>query len=140
MSQSNVKFGPVPFNCGEDLTAANDHLVVLFHNLVEPRMFLPDAQSDLALYLVLEGAAADKPGYFLPLSPAANVRLPLVGTCFPGDKLVLADPAVEGQAGKVTVLPGAAGTYSVVAIAEEKGVDGQLVLSRPANLGTVTVS
>ena len=31
MSQSNVKFGPVPFNCGEDLTAAKDHLVVLSH-------------------------------------------------------------------------------------------------------------
>ncbi|QHI70478.1 hypothetical protein [Tichowtungia aerotolerans] len=140
MSQSNVKFGPVTFPCGEDLTAASDHLAVLTHNLIGPWARLPSNQDDLALYLILEGAAADEAGYFLPLSPAANVRLPLIGSCLPGDKLVLADPSVEGQAGKVTVLPGAAGTYRVVAIAEEKAVADQLVLARPANLGTITIS
>jgi hypothetical protein len=38
------------------------------------------------------------------------------------------------------VLPEDAGTYRAVAIAEEKGVAGQLVLARPANLGLITVT
>ncbi len=140
MSQSNVKFGPVPFNCGEDLTAAADHLAVLSHDTGTPQMLLPDSETALTLYLVLEGAAAGETGYFLPVTAAANVRLPLIGTCNPGDTLVLADPAVEGQPGKVIVLPEDAGTYRVVAIAEEAGIDTQLVLARPANLGTITVT
>ena len=140
MSQSNVKFGPVPFNCGADLTEAADHLVVLGHSTGTPQMTLPDSLTANALYLVLEGAAADATGYFLPLSPAANVRLPLIGTCNPGDTLVIADPAVEGQPGKVLVLPEDAGTYRAVAIAEEAGINTQLVLARPANLGLITVT
>jgi hypothetical protein len=40
----------------------------------------------------------------------------------------------------VRVLPAGAGTYRVIAIAEEKGVDGQLVLSRPCMVGNVTIS
>ena len=140
MSQSNIKFGPVPFNCGADLTAATDHLVVLGHSAGTPQMTLPESLTDHALYLVLEGAAADETGYFLPVSSAANVRIRLVGTCNPGDTLVLADPAVEGQPGKVIVLPGDAGTYRVIAIAEEQGINTQLVLARPANLGTITVT
>ena len=140
MSQSNIKFGPVPFNCGADLTAAADHIVVLGHSTGTPQMTLPDALTDHALYLVLEGNAVDETGYFLPISPAANVRLHLIGTCNPGDTLVLADPAVEGQPGKVIVLPETAGTYRAVAIAEEQGIDTQLVLARPANLGIITVT
>jgi hypothetical protein len=140
MSQSNVKFGPVPFNCGADLSAAADHLVVLGHDTGTPQMTLPDSLTDNALYLVLEGATTGETGYFLPLSPAANVRLALIGTCNPGDTLVLADPDTEGQPGKVIVLPEDAGTYRAVAIAEEAGVDTQLVLARPANLGTITVT
>ena len=140
MSQSNIKFGPVPFNCGADLTAAADHLVVLGHSAGTPQMTLPDSLTDHALYLVLEGDVTDATGYFLPISPAANVRLHLVGTCNPGDTLVLADPAVAGQPGKVIVLPVTAGTYRAVAIAEEQGVDTQLVLVRPANLGLITVT
>jgi len=140
MSQSNIKFGPVPFNCGADLTAAADHIVVLGHSTGTPQMTLPDALTDHALYLVLEGNAVDETGYFLPISPAANVRVPLIGTCNPGDTLVLADPSVEGQPGKVIVLPETAGTYRAVAIAEEAGIDTQLVLSRPANLGLITVT
>ena len=140
MSQSNIKFGPVPFNCGADLTAAADHIVVLGHSTGTPQMTLPDALTDHALYLVLEGNAVDETGYFLPISPAANVRLPLIGTCNPGDTLVLADPAVEGQPGKAIVLPETAGTYRAVAVAEEQGIDTQLVLARPANLGLITVA
>lgn len=140
MSQSNTKTGHIAIACGEDLTAAADHLVVLGHSTGTPQMTLPDSLTDPALYLVLEGAAADETGSFQPLTPDRNVRLPLIGTCNPGDTLVIADPSVEGQPGKVTVLPEDAGTYRAVAIAEEAGIDTQLVLARPANLGLITVT
>lgn len=140
MSQSNIKFGPIAVACGEDLSLKNDHLVILGHSDGIPEMSLPESMTDPALYLVLQGAAADETGYFLPLSPSANVRLHLLGTCNPGDILVLADPAVAGQPGKVTVLPEEAGTYRAIAIAEEQGIDTQLVLARPASLVTITVT
>jgi len=37
-------------------------------------------------------------------------------------------------------LPTAGGTYRRLAVAEEAGVDGQLVLARPAMIGNVVVS
>ena len=97
MSQTNVKTGPIVAQCGEDLSNAADHLVVLSHHTGEPQMLLPTAQNDLTLYLVLEGAGAGENGSFQPLETNQNIRVPIVGTCNPGDTLVLADPAVDGQ-------------------------------------------
>jgi hypothetical protein len=49
--------------------------------------------------------------------------------------------AIAGSdAGMVRLIPTAAGTYRVIAIAEEAGVDGQLVLCRPYMVGNVTIS
>ncbi|MDD4175075.1 MAG: hypothetical protein PHN34_12620, partial [Kiritimatiellae bacterium] len=56
----------------------------------------------------------------------------LKGTCNPGDVIVLADTGTAADKGKVRALPAAAGTYRGLGIAEEKGVDGQSVLFRPA--------
>ena len=140
MSQTNVKTGPIVKPCGEDLTASIDLLVALSQNAGEPQMLLPTAQDDLVPYLVLEGAGAGENGYFMPLHPDKNIRVPIVGTCNPGDTLVLADPAVEGQPGKVTVLPADPGTYRGIGIAEELGVDAQLLLLRPLPLGVITVT
>ena len=140
MSQTNVKTGPIVNSCGEDLTNAVDHLVLLSHDAGESQMLLPTAEDDLVPYLVLEGAGAGENGNFQPLESNQNVRVPIVGTCNPGDTLVLADPAVVGQPGKVTVLPVAAGTYRGVGIAEELAVDGQLLLLRPLPLGVITVT
>ena len=140
MSQTNVKTGPIVKPCGEDLTTATDLLVMLSQNAGEPQMLLPTAQDNLVPYLVLEGAGAGENGYFMPVHSEQNIRVPIVGTCNPGDTLVLADPAVGGQPGKVTVLPAAAGSYRGVGIAEELGVDGQLLLLRPLPLGVITVT
>ena len=140
MSQTNVKTGPVVFPCGEDLTDAADHLVVLSNNAGNPQIKLPTAQDDLAPYLILEGAGEGVDGSFQPLETRQNIRVPIVGTCNPGDTLVLADPAVEGQSGKVEVLPSDPGTYRGVGIAEELAVDGQLLLLRPLPLGVITVT
>ena len=54
--------------------------------------------------------------------------------------LVLADTATPADKGKVRALPSAAGTYRGLALAEEAGVDGQLVLARPAMLGGIVVT
>ena len=56
------------------------------------------------------------------------------------DVIVLADTGTAADKGKVRALPAAAGTYRGLGIAEEKGVDGQLVLFRPAMIGNVTVA
>ena len=140
MSQTNVKTGPVVSPCGEDLTNAIDHLVLLSHNAGKPQMLLPNAEDALVPYLVLDGAGIGENGSFQPLETSQNIRVPIVGDCNPGDSLVLADPAVEGHAGKVTVLPVAPGTYRAVGIAEELAVDGQLLLLRPLSLGIITVT
>ena len=140
MSQTNVKTGPIVVPCGEDLSNATDHLVVLSNNAGEPQMLLPSAPDDLAAYLVLEGAGVGEDGSFQPLESSRNIRVPIVGSCNPGDTLILAYPAVEGQPGKVTVLPADPGTYRTVGIAEETGVDGQLLLIRPLSLATITIT
>ena len=140
MPQSNVKSGPIVAVCGEDLSSATDHLVVLSNDAGAPQVNLPVAQDDLVPYLVLEGAEAGENGSFMPLHSGQNIRVPIVGTCNPGDTLVLADPAVEGQPGKVTVLPADPGTYRGVGIAEELAVDSQLLLLRPLPLGVINVT
>jgi hypothetical protein len=138
MSQTNVKTGPVVFPCGEDLTGAADHIVVLSNNAGNPQIKLPTAQDDLVPYLVLEGSGAGENGSFQPLESTRNIRVPIVGPCNPGDTLILANPAIPGQAGKVTVLSALPGSYRGVGIAEEAGTNGQLLLLRPLPLGVIT--
>ena len=140
MSQTNVQTGSVSMPCGADLTAHADHLAVLSHSGGVPQMILPASLTAPALYLILAGAATGENGDFQPLTPDRNVRLPLIGTCNPGDTLVIANPSVAGQPGKVCALPATAGTYRAIGIAEEKGITGQLILVRPANLGLITVT
>ena len=57
-----------------------------------------------------------------------------------GSPTVLADVGTAADKGKVRTLPAVAGTYRGLAVAEEKGVDGQYVLCRPALIGPITVS
>ena len=73
------------------------------------------------------------------MTPNRSVRIVAKGTGNPGDLLVLADGAtVAADKGKVRKVPATAGTYRLVAIAEEAFADGQLVKARPT-FGTVTV-
>ena len=69
------------------------------------------------------------------------MRVPLKGTCNPGDTLVLADVGTAADTGKVRALPATPGTYRGLAIAEEAGVDGQSVLAHPATgIGNIVVT
>ena len=140
MSQSDTHVGDLVFVAGEDLTGKEGLLAVLTHEAGVPEVKLPTANSDYALYLLTDGGADGAHVSVRVMEPGRNVRLTLKGTCNPGDVLVLADVAVAADAGKVRALPAVAGTYRGLAIAEEKGVDGQYILARPCLIGPVTVA
>lgn len=125
---------------GETLTGMEARLVKLGHDGGVAEVKLPEANSDHVPYIMIEGGADSALVSVRPIQAERNVRVVLKGTCNPGDVMVLADVATAADKGKVRVLPTAAGTYRGLGIAEEAGVDGQLVLVRPAMVGNVTVS
>jgi hypothetical protein len=140
MTQTNIKHGDFQVLAGEDLTGKEDCLVKLTHDTGIGEVKLPAANSDYALYLLIEGAADAAHVSVRPIEPARTVRIKLKSTCNPGDVLVLADVATAADKGKVRALPATSGTYRGLAIAEEAGVDGQTVLCRPAMIGNITVT
>lgn len=140
MSQSDTQVGDIVVRAGENLTGKEGLLTVLTHDTGVAEMKLPAANSDYALYLLLDGAGDGEHVSVRALEMGRNVRLTLKGTCNPGDVLVLADVGTAADKGKVRALPTGAGTYRGLAIAEEKGVDGQFVLVRPVMLGLITVA
>ena len=139
MSQSNTRVGDIRVLAGESLTDKQGYLVKMTHDSGVPEVKLPAAITDYALYVLIEDGADAALVSVRPVEAGRGVRLALSGTCNPGDVLVLA--AIAGSdAGKVRALPTAGGTYRGLAIAEQAGVDGQLVLARPAMLGNIVVS
>ena len=140
MSQTNTRVGDIRVAAGEDLTGKEGLLVKMTHDSGVPELKLPAANTDYALYVVIEGVADTVTASVRPLEAGRNLRLRLNGTCNPGDVLVLADVGTAADIGKVRTLPAAAGTYRALAIAEEAGVDEQLVLCRPAMLGDIVVT
>ena len=139
MMQTDTRNGLIRVLAGADLSAKLGYLVKMTHDTGVPEVVLPAAVTDLAVYLVDDGNADAALVSVEPLTGERNVRVKLKGTCNPGDVLVLADPSTAADAGKVRALPAAAGTYRGIAIAEEKGVDGQFVLCRPYAVGNVVV-
>lgn len=129
--QSNTRRGSISVIANEDLTGLEGHLAVLVEdtNVLEAK--LPDTVKDLALFVIEEGVAAGSYATLLPLEPGQNMRLKLEGTCNPGDVLVLHTPDGDADDGKVAAIGSEAGVYFSPGIAEEEGVDGQLVLVRP---------
>ncbi len=140
MSQSNTRVGDFRVLAGESLMGMEARLVKLTHDTGVPEVKLPAANDDYALYVVLEGAADAALVSVRPIEVGRSLRVPLKGTCNPGDVMVLADVATAADKGKVRVLPTIPGTYRGLGIAEQVGVDGQLVLVRPATVGNITVS
>ncbi len=140
MNQSDVRAGAFRIPAGEDLADKAGRLVVMTHDTGVPEVKLPADNGDYALYLLVDGGEDGENVDVGPLVSGENCRVTLKGTCNPGDVLVLADVGTEADRGKVRVLPAAAGTYRGLAVAEEKGVDGQSVLCRPAMIGVITVA
>jgi hypothetical protein len=138
MSQSNTRIGDFRVLAGESLLGMEGRLVKMTHDTQVPEVKLPDAVTDYGIYVLIEGGADGALVAVKPLENGRNVRMSLDGTCNPGDLLVPA--AIDGtKDGKVCALPAAAGTYRGIGVAEEAGVDGQLVLCRPCMLSNVTV-
>lgn len=140
MSQTNTRKGDIPVIAGEDLTGKNNYLAKIANNSGAPIALLPTANSDLALYVVVDENDIGELVALRPLTPDQNIRVVLKGTCVPGDIVVLADTGTAEDKGKVRALPASAGTYRGLGIAEEAGVDGQELLVRPASIGNIVVS
>ena len=139
MSQSNTRVGDIRVLAGESLMGKEGYLVKMTHDTGVPEVKLPAASTDYSLYAVIEGGADAVLVSVRPIEAGRNMRLRLKGACNPGDVLVLA--AIAGSdAGMVRALPTANGTYRGLAMAEEVGVDGQLILARPAMVGVLTVT
>ena len=139
MMQTDTRNGLIRVLAGADLSAKLGYLVKMTHDTGVPEVVLPAAVTDLAVYLVDDGNVDAALVSVEPLTGERNVRVKLKGTCNPGDVLTLADPSTAADAGKVRAVPATAGTYRGIAIAEEKGVDGQFVLCRPYAVGNVVV-
>ena len=130
--QSNTKAGAIQVVAAEALPAAS-RLVVLVDDTGVAEAQLPNAVTDLALYLTAESAASGAKVWLEPIIAGDNFRCRLEGVCSAGEVLVLADPTGDSgaDAGMVQDLPATAGVYFSPGIAEEAGADGQLVLIRP---------
>jgi len=140
MSQSNTHEGDILITANEDLSSYADVLVAPYNSSGSLVVTRPAANNDYAVYLLVYGAVSGGKATVRPLNPNRTVRIVAKGTGNPGDLLVLADGAgTAADKGKVRKLPASAGTYRLVAIAEEAFVDGQLVRVRPT-FGSVTVS
>lgn len=137
MSQSNVQEGKFPVLASEALTA--DLIVTLINDTNVLKAALPNSATDEAIGVVVDTVASGDYVDIQPLDPNKSVRLKLSGTCLPAAQLVLATP--DGTVdGKVVTLPTTPGTYRLVAIAEEVGVDGQSLRARPVGSRLITVT
>ncbi len=139
-SQSNTQPGAIVMLAGEDITTKEGYVAEIRNNSGVPAAFLPDAITDYAFYVINESGTGINTSVVLrPFEASRNHRIVLKGTCVPGDPLVLADPTTAADKGKLRKLPATSGTYRVLAIAEETGVDGQYTLVLPVPVGNVSV-
>lgn len=134
--QSNTQSGLLPIIALEAIAA--NLLVSPVNNAGVLNVQKPNDKTDEVLYVIQDAAVAGEAVDCIPLSIERNVRATLSGTCNPGAQLILATPngTVDGM---VKALPATAGTYRLVGIAEEAGVDGQAVLFRPVGSRLITI-
>jgi len=125
-TQADTKRGDINGVASGDLTGKEGYMA----KLTSTGFALPTATSDVVPYVLASGntnggeVAAEAPGM------DDQFRAKLKGACSQGDVLVLADPGTPADAGKLMAQPATAGTYYSIAIAEEKGVDGQFIKAR----------
>jgi len=129
-TQSNTKSGPIILPAGETLTDLEGRLVKLVDAGSFCEVKLPEAVSDLALFVLDQGAADEGNVEIIPLEPGRNIRVRANGTGSAGNPVVL--EAISGaNIGKVRAVPATEGVYFSPGIAEEDFVDEQLVKIRP---------
>ncbi len=138
MSQSNTQVGDIRVKAFADLTKKQGYLAKIT-DVWGPAADIVKFIGERPLYVVVEGALPGGFASLRPLDPGRNVRLVLSGTCNPGSTLVAVVESMMCN-GCVMAVPTEAGTYMGVAVAEEAGIDGQLVLARPAMIGEIVVA
>lgn len=131
--QTNTRQGIVRLPSA-DLSGKNG----LLAKLTSTGLDLPAALTDDTPYVVVDGGETESS--VKPLNRGEQVRVFVKGACAMGDLLCAADPSTAADKGKLRKLPMTAGTYAVLAIAEEAGVDGQAVLVRAYNKSVTVAS
>ena len=130
-TQTNTKPGPIDALAGVDLTGLEGRLAKLGSADGKRQALLPTALTDAAVYVIAHGGPV---GAHVTLesftTDDSNFRCRAKGGGTAGTLLSLADPATAGDAGKLRAVPGTAGTFHALAIAEEDFQDGQHVLCR----------
>jgi hypothetical protein len=129
-TQTNVKIGDIEVIANESLVGKEGLLAVLVEdtNVLEAR--LPDTVLELALFVIIEGAAAGSYATLRPLVPGQQVRIRINGTANPGDVLKLAAINATDD-GKVATLGTTEGVYFSPGVVHEECVDEQLALVDP---------
>ena len=127
--QSNTKRGLLVVAAGDDLTGKEGYLVKMGNNGGVASAYLPAAVTDVANYVVVEGAAAGANVTLLPLESGLQVRVITSATTFvPGDKVVGYAASAAGLASEYT----GSGAAFIVGICEQVGdTAGQYLLIRP---------
>ena len=172
--QSNTREGRLIKSSVANLSGYDGFAVVLVNNGGYGSVGLPTAQNQKPFGIISDGSITQaevmqqqgldwgpQGSYGVgvwPLDPSKNMRVYLLGTCNPGDVLVLALPSAAAAINfplnfptpsttlTITVAAGLAqsvaglgsGTFGVLGQAEEAGVQGQLVLFRPWPGQTIT--
>lgn len=137
--QSNCRAtGPFPVTANVDLTGRRSRLVVLVNNS-GLQAKLPTANGEDAVYQLQDEGILGATVTIERFGAHRDFRVPLKGACNPGARLVLADTGTAGDRGMLRTLPGTTGTYRVLAIAREAGVEGQHVKCDPVGPFDVTV-
>ena len=129
MRQTNVKRGAIRVIAGSALTGKEGYLVKLVDNGGVPSAYLPAALTDVAAYVVVEGAAAGSLCSIQPLEHGQQVRVVANSATFvAGDKGVA---YASGHEGEATEYAGSGAAF-VVGVAEAVGdTAGQWLLIRP---------
>ena len=122
--QSNVQDGPKLMNSGEALTGKEGYLVKVVDGGSIPELKLPEAVTDVCLFVVDEGGALDTDSKVIPLETGKEYRVKANGTGSAGAVVVL--EAISGEnIGKVRTVPATGGYYFSPGVAEEDWVDEQ---------------
>lgn len=126
--QTNTKQGDLVVIAGDDLSAKAGCLVKISNDGGVAKAYLPDALTDVACYVVLEGAEAGSHATLRPLESGRSVRVVANSTTIvAGDKIVGYASGHEGEATEYS-----AGDAFIVGVAEQAAATaGQLVLIRP---------
>lgn len=129
-SQSNTQSGPRKYNSGEALTDMEGRLVKLVDGGSIAELLLPEAVTDVCLFVVGDGNALDTDSEVIPLEVGTEIRIRANGAGAAGAILVL--EAIAGaNIGKVRTIPAVAGLYFSPGVAAEDWVDEQLVKVNP---------